>query len=144
MFKKPSTTPFHSSSGDTTFIAAECQITGSIKINGNARIDGKIEGTIIATGDLIIGTSALLEANIEANTLSLAGEIRGNIKTTDLLELNATARLFGDICTSQLKVEKGAHFEGKSQLLENTTSVINEKSKEQPLTKENKSVPAPA
>lgn len=128
MFKRPSTT--HSSGGDTTFIAAECQITGSIIINGNARIDGKIEGNILATGDLIIGTSAFLKANIEANTVSIAGEVRGNIKTTDLLELNATARLFGDICTRQFKVDQGAHFTGTSQILEETTTplVLHEKS----------------
>lgn len=131
MFKKPSTKQFHSSSGDTTYISAECQITGSIKINGNARIDGKIEGSIVVTGDIIIGSNAILEANIEASTLSLAGEVRGIIKTTDLLELNSTARLFGDICTRQFKVDQGARFTGKSQLLEEPTPlIISEKAKE--------------
>lgn len=127
MFKKHST---HSRGGDNTFIAADCQITGSITINGNARIDGKIEGSVVATGDLIVGASAFMKANIEANTVSIAGEVHGNIKTTDLLELNATARLFGDICTRQFKVEKGARFIGTSQILEETSpSVISEISK---------------
>ncbi|EGW36335.1 polymer-forming cytoskeletal protein [Desulfosporosinus sp. OT] len=119
MFKKPTT---HSRGGDNTFIAAECQISGSITINGNARIDGKIEGSVLATGDLVIGASAILKANIEANTVSIAGEVHGNIKTTDLLELNATARLFGDICTRQFKVDQGARFIGTSQILEETNS----------------------
>lgn len=118
MFKKLTTSQ---SSSDTTFISAECHITGSVTINGNARIDGKIEGSIHATGDLVIGASAVLKADIEANTVSIAGEVRGNIKTTDLLELNATAQLFGDICTRQFKVDQGAHFTGTSQLLAETT-----------------------
>ena len=42
----------------------------------------------------------------------------GNIKASSLLELNASARLVGDICTRQFKVEQGAHFTGLSQLLE--------------------------
>lgn len=139
MFKKFSTSQ---SSGDTTLISAECQITGSITINGNARIDGKIEGSVHATGDLIIGTSAFLKADIEANTVSIAGEVRGNIKTTDLLELNATARLFGDICTRQFKVEQGAQFTGTSQLLEETTPplIVHENSKEPRSAKEMKRV----
>jgi len=139
MFKKLS----HSqSSGDTTLIAAECQITGSIIINGNARIDGKIEGNLKATGDLIIGTSAYLKADIEANTVSIAGEVHGNIRTTDLLELNATARLFGDICTRQFKVEQGAQFSGMSRLLEETTSplIVHENSKEPHSAKETKRI----
>jgi cytoskeletal protein CcmA (bactofilin family) len=94
------------SSGDTTFISAECQITGTIIINGNARIDGKIEGSLHVTGDLIIGASAFLKADIEAKTVCVAGEVRGNVKTSELLELNDTARLFGDICSRQFKVER--------------------------------------
>ncbi|KUO75800.1 MAG: cell shape determination protein CcmA [Desulfosporosinus sp. BRH_c37] len=137
MFKKPSRN--QSSSGDTTFIAAECQITGSITIKGNARIDGKIEGNVQVTGDLVIGAGAFLKANIEASTVSIAGEVYGNIKTTDLLELNTTARLTGDICTRQFKVEQGAHFIGTSQLLEDTTPLIlHENSKESHSAKETK------
>jgi len=139
MFKKFSTSQ---SSGNTTLIAAECQITGSITINGNARIDGKIEGNVHATGDLIIGTNAFLKADIEANTVSIAGEVRGNIKTTDLLELNATARLFGDICTRQFIVEQGAHFTGTSKLLEEAAPplIIHENSMAPHSAKETKRV----
>ncbi|KGK88716.1 cell shape determination protein CcmA [Desulfosporosinus sp. HMP52] len=135
MFKKLS--PSHSS-GDTTLIAAECQIIGSIKINGNARIDGKIEGTVQSTGDLVIGPSAYLTADIEANTVSIAGEVHGNIKTTDLLELNSTARLFGDISTRQFKVDQGARFTGMSQLLDEATPPVisHENSKESSSAKE--------
>ncbi len=139
MFKKLSNSQ---SSGDTTLIAAECQITGSLIINGNARIDGKIEGTIQATGDLIIGTSAYLKADIEANTVSIAGEVHGNIKTSDLLELNATARLFGDISTRQFKVEQGARFTGMSKLFEETAPplIVHESNKEPRSMKESKQV----
>lgn len=138
MFKKPSKSP--SSSGDTTFIAAECQITGTVIIQGNARIDGKIEGTIQVTGDLVVGASAYLKANIEASTVSIAGEVCGNIKTTDLLELNSTARVVGDICTRQFKVEQGAHFTGLSQLFEEapTPLTLTEQSKELHAVKDKK------
>jgi len=138
MFKKLSSSH---SIGDTTLIAEECQITGSIIISGNARIDGKIEGSVQATGDLIIGTTAYLKADIEANTLIIAGEVHGNIKTTDLLELNSTARLFGDICTRQFKVEQGAKFTGMSQLFEEATSMaIQENNKENRSSKETKRI----
>ncbi|AET69974.1 Integral membrane protein CcmA involved in cell shape determination [Desulfosporosinus orientis DSM 765] len=137
MFKKLST-PQHS--GDTTLIAAECQINGSISINGNARIDGNIEGTIQATGDLMIGATAYLKADIEAATVCIAGEVHGNIKTTDLLELNSTARLYGDISTRQFKVDQGAQFTGRSQLLEEPAPplIVHETGKESRPAKESK------
>jgi cytoskeletal protein CcmA (bactofilin family) len=139
MFKKPKLSTY-SLGGDNTFIAAECQIAGSITINGNARIDGKIEGHVVVTGDLIVGASAFMNANIEANTVSIAGEVHGNIKTTDLLELNATARLFGDICTPQFKVEQGARFIGTSQVLEESPIIIHEIRKEPRSSEETKLV----
>jgi len=139
MFKKLSNSQ---SNGDITLIASECQITGSIIINGNARIDGKVEGSVQATGDLIIGTSGYLKADIEANTVSIAGEVHGNIKTADLLELNSTARLFGDICTRQFKVEQGAQFTELSQLFEETTPplIVHKNSKEPRSARETKRV----
>lgn len=126
--------------GDTTLIAAECQINGTISINGNARIDGSIEGTIQVTGDLMIGATARLKADIEAATVSIAGEVHGNIKATDLLELCATARLCGDISTRQFKVDQGARFTGRSQLLEEPAPplIVHETGKESRPAKEGK------
>ena len=119
MFGKNATPSWQAQSSEAvTLIAGDCQITGSLIVKGNARIDGKVDGSIQATGDVIIGQGAVVRADIEAKTVSIAGEVHGDIKTTDTLELGATARLFGDICTKQFKVEQGAKFVGTSQLLE--------------------------
>ncbi|MHB1651171.1 MAG: bactofilin family protein [Desulfitobacteriaceae bacterium] len=119
MFSK---NPNRQGSGDVTFIAAECQITGTVTIKGSVRIDGKLDGSLLATDEIVIGPSALLKANIEARTVSIAGEVHGDIQTTDTLELNSTARLYGDICTRQFRVEQGARFVGTSRLYEENGS----------------------
>lgn len=127
MFTKNSSPVKSKRSGDITFIAADCQITGSLNVKGNARIEGQVDGNIQASGDLTIGPGAVINANIEAQTVSIAGEVRGDIKTTDVLELASTARLYGDIWTRHLKIEQGAHFVGTSQSLdENDNSSIAE------------------
>lgn len=113
--------PSSSSSSNVTYIADDCEIKGSIDSKGNARIDGKVEGTIRISGDLVIGQSAILQANIEAQTISIAGEVRGNVKAKDLLELASTSRLYGDINTKQLKIDQGARFVGNSNYEENVT-----------------------
>lgn len=117
LFSKSATTR-PSRSGDTTFIATDCQITGSLTVSGNARIDGKIDGNLFVSGELTVGPGANITANIEAKTVCVAGEVHGDIKATDILELDSTARVYGDICTRQLKIEQGAHFIGSSQLIE--------------------------
>lgn len=119
MFNKSSSRP---GTGDITFIAEECQISGTVTIKGNARIDGKLDGYLQATGDITIGQNALLNANIEAKTVSIAGEVHGDIQTVETLELSSTARLYGDIYTKQLRVDQGALFIGTSRLFEENSS----------------------
>lgn len=109
--------PFHTGAGETTYIAADCEFSGNIVLKGNARIDGLIEGTVTLTGDLVIGPSAVIKATIQANTISISGEVRGNITASENLELCPSARLYGNICTQQLKIDQGAQFIGSSRLL---------------------------
>ncbi len=111
-----------SSSSNVTYIAEDCEIKGSVESHGNARIDGKVEGSISIAGDLVIGQSAILQANVEAQTISIAGEVRGNVKAKDLLELASSSRLYGDINTKQLKIDQGARFVGSSNYEEATSS----------------------
>lgn len=119
---KTKQTTFKSSDSSITFVAEDCEIHGSINSSGNARIEGKIEGTINIGGDLVIGQNALIKANIEAQTVTIAGEVHGNIKAKDLLELSSTARLYGDINTKQLKIDQGARFVGKSTYIDENDS----------------------
>lgn len=116
--KNNSSTPFPSGTPEMTYIAADCEFSGNLMIKGNARIDGQIEGTVGVSGDLVVGPSALLKANIQAASISVAGEVRGDITAKEKLELSSSARLYGDIYTQQLKVDQGAKFIGTSRLLE--------------------------
>lgn len=110
-------------STDITFIAQDCEITGTLTIKGDARIDGQVEGGIKAGGELTIGPGAKVKANIESKAVSIAGEVHGDVKAFENLELAASARLYGDIYTKQLKIEQGARFVGSSHLLEDTGSI---------------------
>jgi len=121
-----------SNSGDTTFIAAECQITGAVIIKGNARVDGKIDGTINVSGDLTVGPGAILKANLEAKTITIAGEVHGDIKATDTLELSQSARLYGDIYSKQLKIEQGALFVGGSKSIDDPAAAVSRPALEKP------------
>lgn len=115
---KKLSSPFQSGASETTYIAAECEFSGNITLKGNARIDGQIEGMVAITGDLVIGPSAVIKATVQANTISISGEVRGNITARETLELCSSARLYGNIYTRQLKIDQGAQFIGSSRLLE--------------------------
>lgn len=115
---KRTTSTFQASSGETTYIAADAEFNGKLTLKGNARIDGKIEGQIVLDGDLIVGPSAVIHANIKANGISVSGEIRGDIVAQETLELCSTAKMRGNLFSKQLKIDQGAQFIGTSRLLE--------------------------
>lgn len=122
MWGKNTTSPFQAGAPEMTYIAADCEFSGKIIIKGNARIDGQFDGTVEVTEDLVIGPNAVVKANIQAATVSIAGEVRGDITVKEKLELSSSARLYGDICTKQLKIDQGAKFIGTSRLMEETES----------------------
>jgi len=106
-----------STNTNITYIAEDCELKGSLVSVGNVRIDGKLEGTIEVGGDLIIGQSASVKANITAATATITGVVCGNIKVGDLLELSPSSHLCGDIITKQLKIDQGAIFVGTSSIV---------------------------
>lgn len=111
------TSQFQAGAGETTYIAADCEFIGNITLKGNARIDGRIDGSITLTGDLVIGPSAVIKASIQADTISISGEVRGDIIARVGLELCSSACLYGNISAQQLKIDQGAQFIGTSRLL---------------------------
>ena len=78
----------------------------------NLRISGNFEGTLDTKGKLMVGDKAIIKANITGEYVSIAGDVRGNIKATSLLELEGTARLSGDIEAPLLVVKEGAVLNG--------------------------------
>lgn len=101
-------------SPNNMYIPANCLVKGTIESKGDVRIAGKIEGEVIVLGKLDISESAVITGNIDADSLLINGELHGNIKVKNLLEVGPTGRLYGDIIASFLKIVKGAHFAGTS------------------------------
>jgi cytoskeletal protein CcmA (bactofilin family) len=88
------------------------EIVGDIKSDSNIRIDGKLKGTIITKGRLVIGPTGSIEGDITCENADIEGNFNGKISVNQLLSLKSTAKLTGDIHTSKLAIEPGASFTG--------------------------------
>lgn len=97
-----------------TLLGKEAEFKGTIHASGLVRIDGRLEGEIITEGDLILGETAQVKAEVNARNLTLAGELRGNVELQGKLELNSSGRLYGDIKVSKLIIDEGGLFKGSS------------------------------
>jgi cytoskeletal protein CcmA (bactofilin family) len=109
--------PSPSVSGDiNTILGKETSFKGVLTYEGTVKIDGKVEGEIIARDTLIIGEDAEINADIDVGRLISRGRIRGNITVKDRAEFFAPAVLRGNIQTPVIVIEDGVIFEGKCEM----------------------------
>src|SRR5574339_201926 len=91
---------------------------GSINGSGGVRIEGAFEGEIALRGMLVVGeTGRVTCENIRAQTVIVAGAVRGNI-TTNKLEIRASGRVWGDVVTTAFVTEEGAFLRGQIRMEE--------------------------
>lgn len=98
--------------GFDTVIGSNTQFDGAFVSSGNVRMDGKFSGSLQVSGNILVGESASVEADINARNVSIAGTVRGNV-TGNKVQLLRTGRIWGDISASALTTEEGAFIDGK-------------------------------
>ena len=91
---------------------------GSVNGSGGVRIEGAFEGEIALRGMLVVGeTGRVTCQNVRANTVIVAGAVRGNI-TTQKLEIRSSGRVWGDVVTTAFVTEEGAFLRGQIRMEE--------------------------
>ena len=100
------------SQGILNIIGQGTRITGDLISNGDFRVDGAIEGNVKVGQRLVIGGTGKILGNIEADSATVAGHIKGNLTVKNVLELKPSAKIDGDIITNKMVIEAGAQFNG--------------------------------
>ena len=101
----------------TAIIEKGCEFTGKLSFIGTVRIGGKFEGEIFTKDVLIINEGSLINAEIEADTVIINGEVNGNIKAASRVEIHAPGILRGNIETPVLSIDEGVVFEGSTKMI---------------------------
>lgn len=100
-----------------TLIGVNTNITGDISFSGGLRIDGHITGNIIAADDehstLVLSDEGRIEGAIKVANIVINGTVTGPIHARGYLELQAKAKVYGDIHYGSLEIQLGASVEGK-------------------------------
>lgn len=98
--------------GFDTVIGSNTHFEGTFASSGNVRMDGHFSGALEISGNILVGESADIRADINARNVSIAGAVRGNV-TGNKVQLLRTGRIWGDISASALTTEEGAFIDGK-------------------------------
>ena len=94
------------------FLGEGTSFEGNLTFEGTVRVDGKLEGEIFTKDTLVVGESATLRAAIHAGMIVIGGTVHGNITAEKKVELQTSARLYGNISTPLLSIAEGVVFEG--------------------------------
>ncbi|ATB51529.1 bactofilin BacM [Corallococcus macrosporus] len=99
-----------------TLLGKGSEFEGKLTFEGQVRIDGKFQGQIITKDVLVIGDGAKVQAEIQAGTVIINGQVEGNVKATQIIELKTPGRVKGNLETPSLSMDRGVIFEGSLKM----------------------------
>ncbi|HML24565.1 MAG TPA: polymer-forming cytoskeletal protein [Aggregatilinea sp.] len=106
----------HHLSGFETVLGASTTLYGDLKCRADIRLDGIFEGTLEIDGNVLVGETAKITADIHGKNVSIAGAVRGNV-SGKRVQLLRTGRVWGDISASAITTEEGAFIDGKIKMV---------------------------
>ena len=112
-----STYPGTTSSGATARLGASLHIKGEITGNEDLQIDGSVEGLVqLEDRKLVVGASARVTADIIAREIMVYGNVKGNLRARDRIEIKKDGSVVGDLTTARIMIEDGAYFKGSIEI----------------------------
>jgi len=99
-----------------TLIGSGSVLQGDLEFTGGLRVDGHIKGHVSAqdsnNGTLVLSESGVVEGDINVPHVVINGTVNGNIASTGHIELQANAKITGDIHYKAVEMELGAVLNG--------------------------------
>ncbi len=99
-----------------TLIGIKTELKGDITFSGGLRIDGKVKGSITAKGDgsstLVLSEHAVVTGNVTVPHMIINGTIKGQVRSSEHIELQPKADITGDVTYKTLQMALGAVVNG--------------------------------
>ncbi len=105
-----------SAAGAISLVAKEAVWDGKLSSSGDVRVEGRLQGEIQTEGTLYVAAQARVQGVVRARNVILAGEIEGQLRCDERLEILPGGSARGEIDTGTLVVHEGAFIESKFQM----------------------------
>jgi cytoskeletal protein CcmA (bactofilin family) len=103
--------------GTTSLLSKEVKIEGDIQGNEDLQVDGQLKGSVKIAGNIFVGPTGLVEADVEADNVVIQGQITGNVLARKQLQIQSSGKLMGDCMAQTIDIKEGALFEGRSKMI---------------------------
>jgi cytoskeletal protein CcmA (bactofilin family) len=99
-----------------TILGPESSFEGKLSFQGTVRIDGRFSGEVVTQDVLVVGEGAVVKAELDVGSIVINGEVQGNIRARQAVEIHAPGKLKGNVETPKLVIDAGVVFEGSCKM----------------------------
>ncbi|MEZ4564644.1 MAG: polymer-forming cytoskeletal protein [Thermomicrobiales bacterium] len=86
---------------------------GIFRSQKDLRVEGELKGTIACDGTLFVAEGATVSATIDAEHVTVAGDVLGEVRCRGRLQILPSGRVRARVATGSLVIQEGAIYEGE-------------------------------
>lgn len=103
----------HAQPREVAVIGQSIRIDGDVRGEEDLRIEGEITGTIrLLNHSLTIGTKGRIKADVYAESVTVDGEVNGDLYASGCVNIHSSARVKGNVVATRVNLDEGARFKG--------------------------------
>jgi len=95
-----------------TVIGSSIVIDGELTGEEALTILGTVKGKISVAQGVVVESGATVEADVEAQTVTVSGRLTGNMTARERIELRPECKVVGDAKSPRIVIADGAGFKG--------------------------------
>lgn len=94
------------------YMAEDMRLRGVLEGKGLMVIDGRFEGTIEMSGDLVVGPKGVVRGPVKAGSLAVGGRLEGEVEVRRAVAVRAGGVLVGDVRAERVSLAEGGDLVG--------------------------------
>jgi cytoskeletal protein CcmA (bactofilin family) len=89
---------------------------GLFRAQRDLRVEGEVNGNVTCDGTLFISEGAVVAAAVDAEHITVAGDLSGEIRCRGRLQILPSGRVRANVTTGSLVIQEGAIYEGQLEM----------------------------
>jgi cytoskeletal protein CcmA (bactofilin family) len=101
-------TPVQPEAAGSLVLGPRDSLIGTLKVEGDVHVEGRLEGEVVASGEVSVHSTGSARARIEARDIAISGTVDGSLTARNLVSIGDSATVSGDVRSARLRVDEGA------------------------------------
>ncbi len=97
-------------------LVANTEFKGDLKTDSDIKLDGRMNGTLVTKGKLVLGETGFITGDVHCKSAVISGRIEGKVFVDELIMLQSSSKIDGDMVVSKIAIEPGAVFNGNCKM----------------------------